>query len=48
MWPEEVFVITKLKILFFEHINSGLEGKEMLGEGEETFYKGDLQKTNQK
>ena len=48
MWPEEVSVIKKLKILFCEHDNSGLKGEEMLGEGEKTFYKKDLQKTNQK
>ena len=48
MWPKEVSVLKKLKILFCEHVNSGLKGEEMLDEGEETFYKKDLQKTNQK
>ena len=48
MRPEEVSIIKKLKILFCEHVNSGLKGEEMLGEGEETFYKKDLQKATQK
>ena len=33
MRPEEVFVITKLKILFCGLVNSGLKSEEILGKG---------------
>ena len=44
-WSEEVFVITKVKnTVLWTYVISDLKNKEIVG----TFYKNELQKTNQK